>query len=168
MTPNVTVVLGTPSVRGALATYNEQLQRIVAKYREAGEPWPATSRAIAAYAIRMNLWQPQPAMMINRCADELSKAMREEYITDPQGRTVRAKHAVRDQRDGEQTAFWDDIRTAPRQHMQMAFQQRRHQILGECKQLKRDVDSYNQNRVPTAPIQMIFDFTLDLEEAEAA
>ena len=40
-------------------------------------------------------------------------------------------------------------------------QQRRHQIVGDCRQLKMDVDSYNQNRTPDQPIQMIFDFTYE-------
>ena len=90
--------------------------------------------------------------------------MREEYITDPQGRTVRAKHVA----CYEQVPLWGDIRTAPREHMEMAFQQRRQQIVGDCRQLKVDVDSYNQNyNNGELPIQMIFDFTLDLEELEA-
>ena len=46
----------------------------------------------------------------------------------------------------------------------MSFQQRRQQILGDCKQLKNDADSYNENRQPSVKIQMIFDFTLDLAE----
>lgn len=67
--------------------------------------------------------------------------MREEYITDRRGRRVRAKHPVRTRRGGEQITLWDDIRTAARPHMEMAFQQRRNQIVGECRQLKTDVDS---------------------------
>ena len=39
--------------------------------------------------------------------------------------------------------LWDDIRTASRHHMQMAFQLRRRRITYECKQVKTDVDSYN-------------------------
>lgn len=48
--------------------------------------------------------------------------------------------------------------------MHISFQGRRQQIVGDCKQLKTDVDSYNQNGNDGKPIQMIFDFTLDLEE----
>ena len=51
--------------------------------------------------------------------------------------------------------------------METAFRQRRGQILGECKQLKADVDSYNDNASPTNPIPMVFDFTYDLAEMEA-
>jgi hypothetical protein len=51
--------------------------------------------------------------------------------------------------------------------MEIAFQQRRQQIVGDCRQLKSDMDSYNQNHNVGKPIQMVFDFTLDLEEIEA-
>lgn len=94
--------------------------------------------------------------------------MREEYFTDPQGREVRAKHAVKIERDGEQTALWDDMRTAAREYLEIAFQQRRQHIFGECRQLKIDVESYNQNINTGPPIQMVFDFTRDLEEMEVA
>jgi hypothetical protein len=59
------------------------------------------------------------------------------------------------------------MRTAPREHMEVAFQQRRQQIVGDCRQLKWDVDSYNQNHNAGEELQMVFDFTLDLEEIEA-
>jgi hypothetical protein len=52
--------------------------------------------------------------------------------------------------------------------MKLALQQRRVQILGDCKQLKADGDSYNENRKPVEPIQIVFDFTLDLEEMDLA
>ena len=50
--------------------------------------------------------------------------------------------------------------------MEVAFQQRRQQIVGDCRQLKTDVDSYNENGDLSQPIQMIFDFTEDLAELE--
>ena len=93
--------------------------------------------------------------------------MREEYITHPQGRRVRAKHAARFMQGEKQITFWGDIRTASREHMDVAFKQRREQIVGDCRQLKTDVDSYNENENDAGPIQMIFDFTLDLEELRA-
>lgn len=149
-----------------MATKNEQLQAIAEAYRRAGNKWPATMREIAAWAISNNLWVQQPSAIIALCAEELSRALRDEYVTDPQGRRIRTKHAATYITDeGEQLVLWDDIRTAPPTHMKRAFQQRRHQILGDCKQLKSDVDSFNQNRQPPEPIQVVFDFTLDLEEA---
>ena len=147
-------------------TYNEQLQTIVRRYIGDGHPWPATTRQIASWAINNKLWAPQRAIVINQCAEQLARAMREEYIRDPQGRTVRAKHAARVERKGEQLVLWADIRTAPRGHLEIAFKQRRQQIVGDCRQLKLDVDSFNENRSFSEPIQMSFDFTTDLLELE--
>ena len=147
-----------------MPSFAEQLQRIVRSYRENGQPWPASSRAIAAWAISQNLWRPQPAALISQCAVQISRALREEYITDPQGRRVRTKHSARVEEGGEQLVLWDDIRTASRRHMRIAFQQRRQQIVGDCYQLKMDADSFNENRSPLHPIQISFDFTRDLEE----
>jgi hypothetical protein len=50
--------------------------------------------------------------------------------------------------------------------MQIAFQERRQQIVGDCRQLKLDVDSYNDNKNDGKPIQLVLDFTLDVAEAE--
>lgn len=149
-----------------MATYNALVQRIVTKYIEAGEVWPATTREIAVWAMNSNLWAPQRKEVIDICAEQLARAMRDEYIIDPQGRTVRAKHAARSERSGSQLVLWDDIRTASRDHMAVAFQQRRQQIVGDCRQLKLDADSYNENRNTGEPIQMVFDFTLDLIELQ--
>ena len=148
-------------------TYNEQMQGIVNDYVNEGEPWPTTSRAIANWAVRTGRWKPQPASVIDQCAEHLSRAMREEYITDPQGRSVRSKHAAKVNEAGKQTSLWADIRTAPRGHMQLALQQRRLQVVGDCKQLKFDADSYNENQNTGEPIQISFDFTRDLMEIEA-
>ena len=149
-------------------TYKEQCRGIVGKYRASGQPWPATAREMAAWAIRERLWAFPPSAIVSRCADDLATAMREEYITDPQGRRVRAKHAARIERGGHQMVLWADRRDASRQHMAIAFQQRRYQVVQDCFQLKWDVDSYNENLKPDRPIRLPLDFTLDVMEMEAA
>ncbi len=162
--------MGTnPNFKGDLkmATYTKQLQRIVTNYLEAKQPWPASTREIAAWAVRNRLWRPQPSAVIDQCANQLSRAMREDHITDPQGRIVRAKHVARVNRNGEQIPLWADIRTASQQHMEIAFKQRRQQVVGDCRQLKTDLDSYNENHNTGDSIQISFNFTLDLEELEA-
>ena len=148
--------------------YTQRIQLIITKYRESGQPWPAEKRAIAAWAVRTGEWRPQPSLLIDQCADELARAMREDYFTDAQGRRVRAKHAAKMFREGMQGTFWGDIRTEDRPFLETAFQQRRQQIVGECSQLKTDVDSYNQNGNPGEPVQIVFDFRNDLAELEAA
>lgn len=94
--------------------------------------------------------------------------MRDEYFTDTRGRQVRAKHPAKTYKNGQMEFVWDDIRSAPRRHMQMAFRLRRRRIASECKQVKTDVDSYNDAHPEEPPIQMPLDFTYDVEEMELA
>lgn len=67
----------------------------------------------------------------------------------------------------KQYALWADIRAASRDHMEQAFQQRRQGIVRDCRQLKADVDSYNQNQNTGEAIQLVLDFTDDIAEYEA-
>lgn len=150
----------------------EQLQQIFARYQEdVGIAGPTTLRDVASWALGRNLWQPEPGALIRQLAEQLSRALRDEYYTDPQGRRVRTKHCVRVpvREDGEQSSMslWDDIRTASVGHMQLSFQQRRQQVVGDCHQLETDVDSFNENGNPNEPIQMSFDFRADLAELRA-
>jgi hypothetical protein len=149
-------------------TYTEQLQRIANDYAAAGQPWPATKIEIAQWAIANNRWQAQPSTLVNLCAQEIAEAMREEIVTDKQGRRIRAKHvALMPTADGEQAYLWDDIRTMSREHMLVSAQTERQQIAGWCYRLKVDVDSFNQNANPGSPIQLSFDFRPDIADMEA-
>lgn len=152
-------------------TKAEALRKITEKYRKSGQEWPATSKMIAAWAIRSGMWEPPKRSIVNQCARELAHAMREEYFVDPQGRRVRKKHAVREERempDGtyEQQLLWFDIDEATPRQAKGAFSLRRRQVVGECHQLKTDVDSYNDNNVQGAMIEMLWDLTDDMLELE--
>lgn len=151
-----------------MANYSKQMQKIVEEYRLSGEPWPASTKTMAAWAITTGRWVLPDSAAVRKCAEDLATAMREEYTTDRRGRRVRLLHPATVYRNGEQMVLWDDIRTAPRKHMQLSFQQRRQGIVGDCRQLKTDVDSYNEAHPTEEPIQMIFDFAMDLAEIEAA
>jgi hypothetical protein len=149
-----------------MSDFKRQLQRIVKEYRQDGQEWPARTIDIARWAIRTGRYDLQTPTIEKLCAKEIAQAMREEYITDSRGRRVRVKHPAKAERGGEQTMLWDDIRTAPRGHMEMAFQLRRNHIVAECRQVKSDVDSYNDAHPKEQPIQMVLDFTRDIEELE--
>ena len=151
----------------AAKTYGSCLREIVNDYREAGEPWPATVRQIAVWAYNTGRWEPKPSNVIKQCAEDISRALREEYYTDPQGRAVRTKHAAPKKQDGRQQMLWDDIRTADPEHMGGSIQVRRNQIVGDCCQLKRDRDSYNDNNTYGARLPLSLNFENDVTEAEA-
>ena len=151
-----------------MANYSKEMQKIVDEYRDEGEPWPASTRSIASWAITTGRWELPASAAVRRCAEDLATAMREEYMTDRKGRRVRLLHPATTYLNGEQMVLWDDIRTAPRKHMQVSFQQRRQGIVGDCRQLNTDVQSYNDAHSEESPIQVVFDFTMDLAELEAA
>jgi hypothetical protein len=153
-----------------VTTYNEQLQRIVREYQEeTGLSGPISLRIVADWAIRTGRWHARPGALVRQCAEQLAIALREEYYNDPQGRRVRTKHAIRVpiREKGEQSHFWDDIRTAKREHMVLSIQQRRNGIVFDCHQLKTVVDSYNDNGNLGDPIQLVMDFTADVAEMQA-
>ena len=146
----------------------KQNQKTVREYRASGQRWPAMAKEIGDWAILNGKWEmPRSAIRI-KCAEEMAEAMREEYFTDKMGRRVRLLHPATVKRQGELFTEWDDIRTAPRTHMQLSFQQKRRAIAGECRQLKIDLDSYNDAHSNEEPIQISFNFSMDLAEIEAA
>jgi hypothetical protein len=65
-------------------THTQIMQEVVDKYMASGQPWPATSRQMAEWAIQHNQWMPHRASLVHLCADQLARAMSEEYITDAQ------------------------------------------------------------------------------------
>ena len=144
------------------------LQDIVRQYQSAGHSMPANPKDIARWAIENRLWQQRPEAVVTQCADQIARAMSTEYFEDASGNRVRAKHAVVHPEGPHSYSLWDDIRTADHPFVSVSLQQNRRNILSTCKQLKNDTDYYNENRNPPAPINMVFNFELDLEELELA
>jgi hypothetical protein len=149
-------------------TYIKQMQKLVSEYRASNQPWPATSRDIAQWAISNGKWDMPAEAVLKKCANDLADAMRESYFTDSKGKRVRALHPAPVRRQGVLFVEWDDIRTAPRKHMQMSFQSHRKAIVGECRALKIALDYYNSVHPDEPPLQISFVFDADLAELEAA
>jgi hypothetical protein len=154
-------------------TKTEFLQDIVEQYRKAKQPWPATAKHIGAWAIQNGHWKAPIKNQIDQCAEEIAAAMRNEFYTDPQGRTVRKKHPYRnvvELPDGKhvQQYLWIDMEDPNLKHeeAEMALQYGRKLIVGDCKQLKNSVDSYNDNNKHGKYVEVSFNFAEDMEEAD--
>lgn len=149
-------------------TIPERAQQIVAEYREAGQPWPASAKRIARWAINNRKWKRHSEAAVTLCALDISKGMRQEYYTDPQNRRVRVKLSARFRRsggrDGTDTfeTLWGDVRSADRDFAEVGFSNRRAQMAGEAKQYSTDISSYNDNCNPGEPIEVNVDFTDDV------
>lgn len=152
-------------------SYNKQIQALVEEFRRDVKDGPLTSREIAAWMLREGKCAPTIEEALDILTRHVSHAMRTQFTTDPDGRRVRRKHAVRyleAKPDGTpvQTAFWYDMDIAPPQFMLESFQQRRAGAADICWQIKQDLDSYNKFQNNGAPLQISFDFRDDNEERE--
>jgi hypothetical protein len=73
-------------------SYYEQLQDLYRRYEKDGHIQPFTMHDLASWAYDNGLCQPQRSTIVNRLAEEFSRAMRADFHIDPQGRRVRTKH----------------------------------------------------------------------------
>jgi len=142
---------------------NDQLVKIVEDYRAAGMPWPASREQIAEWAVAKERYQLTRGMAVRQCAEKLGRAMGLEHVKDRRGRSIRKYYAAPIRENGQLVMKWDDL-NAPRPFMEIASANRRNRILGQCWQLKNDMDSYSERRCPDEPIQLDFNFNVDLEE----
>jgi hypothetical protein len=147
-------------------TRKEQLQELANRFREETGSGTTTTKAFVQWLLDNKLWAPKRGSLIDDCSREIADAFRDEHVTDPQGRKVRRNYAVRIKPEGktQQMVLWDTREHASFEHMRLSFQQRRQGIVGDCKQLHTDVESYNENYSNGREIQVCFDFTEDIAE----
>jgi hypothetical protein len=152
-------------------SYASMLLDLVEQYLSGGGKTPYSTRDIAEWAISHGHWD-RKTTAVAVCARDISRALREDYYTDAKGRLVRARHSVRtaNEREGgkKQKTLWNDHRRMDYEFAERSFKQRRMQIVGDCKQLKTDVDSYNDAHADQSPIQLVLNFTYDVLESESA
>lgn len=152
-----------------MTAYSNAVKDYIERYKkEVSDSALLDAHDLAEWAYKNGLHKPNPKTIIDLIARDIAQVFREEYRVDEQGRRYRAKHAVTKKQGNKTLSLWadlDDI-NAPHQHFQKSFAQRRSQIVGDCFQLKTDADVYNEKRKPAQPIQIILDFTLDVEELQ--
>ena len=148
-----------------MPTKTERLQAIWHQYETARGHKPTGTREAVEWAVaegRLQLPEIDPYDVL---AGQMANALREEIQTDGKGRRFRVNHAVRVTKGGVQYTFWAVMNYAPHEHMEKAVTQRREQIVGDCVQLRTDVDVYNDmNRGKRPAVQLVLDFTDDVAE----
>ena len=145
-------------------TNNEKLQHVWHEYEKEHGYLPARPRDAVVWGAQRGMIDVPEPDPYDKLADDMTRALREEYAIDSLGRRYRKNHAVRVTTGGVQHTFWAILGHAPREHMQKAFMQRRQQIVGDCVQLATDVEVYNDQNADKPPIQMLLDFRDDVEE----
>ena len=149
-----------------MATKLELLQQIWHKYDANHKHKPTSAREAVEWAVADGLLQLPEVDPYDVLAGQMSQALREEYDTH-NGQRYRVNHAVRVTKGGVQYTFWAMMGFAPHEHMEIAFAQRRDQIVGDNLQLKIDVDVYNEmNKGKRPAIQLVLDYTDDVAEKQ--
>jgi hypothetical protein len=145
----------------------DRIRRLANHYMGKRRGEPVGTREIAAWLVDHQHWAPVRSRMISQCAEVVSRALREDFFTDAQGRRVRSKHSIVDRQAGKQLHFWIDMRTATREQMELSIQHHRQQVFAELLQMHTDKESYNENYNTGEPLQLVLDFTQDVAEANA-
>ena len=127
---------------------------------------PASARNAVAWGVAKGLLAPPEVDPLDKLAEDMATALREEYRQDKLGRRYRVNHAVRVSKHGVQYTFWGVMDHSDKPFMEKAFGQRRKQIVGDCLQLKTDADVYNSKHPDQDPFQVVLDFTADVEEEQ--
>ena len=152
-----------------MSAYSTAIKEYIDRFRrEVRNDGLIDTKELAEWAYREGLHKPNIKTVIAAIAEDIAQVFREEYRTTGDGRRYRAKHATTKKAGNTTLSLWGDIDdpVAPHDHFVRSFGQRRAQVVGDCFQLKTDVDVYNEHRKPADPIQIILDFTLDVEELE--
>ena len=131
---------------------------VIREYQLATGNREISTLAAANWAISNGKYKPKPIDEAARLATKLSRALRQEHFTDPQGRRVRLMHAITNREGQTKMTFWHDMRFASTDKMKRSVQQRRDQSLADNYQMKIDCDSYNENYNSGERIQLIFDY----------
>ncbi len=149
-----------------MSKYNEQLQHIWHQYQTEKGDIPSGTHEVVKWGVGKGLLTLPEIDPLDKLAEDMANALREEYRKDKYGRRYRVNHAVRITKFGVQYTFWGDLDHADRPFMEKSYALRRKQIVGDCMQLKTDVDVYNDMHPDQEPIQIILDFSKDVEEAQ--
>ena len=147
-----------------MSTKSQRLQRLIQHYRDETGNASVDMHEVAKFAADRGYPLPKPKSALDRLAEHLSIAAREEVRHDKvTGRPYRANLAVVQWNNGQQLTLWHDIDVAPRRVAHKAFVQRREQMVGDALQLTLDVTHWNRVHEGEDPIVMPLDFTDDVE-----
>lgn len=147
-------------------TRNEQLQALIQLFKTETGKKTVDMEDVADWAMKRGATLPKPKTAKELFMAQLSDAARAEMRQDAQtGLSYRANHALRIRRDdGRQYTLWVDLEDATRPQMLWTLSSRRQQMVADGVHMKSDEMIWNNRNPDEMPIQLIMDFTDDIEE----
>lgn len=148
-------------------TKDQELQRLYWWYKEETGKTEVDLDDVVRFAVKKHYKLPTPQSPEDRLKKMIAKAIRQEVKHDKvTGKPYRVNHHYTE--SGTQRHLWVDIDEAPRKAIFTSFQARREQMVGDGLQLSLDVDHWNSANPDKEPIQIVMDFTEDIEERKNA
>jgi len=149
-------------------TKTELLQRVWRQYQDEHGHLPTGTQEVVEWAVDKGLIPLPEINPMDVLAGEMSRALREESATDEKGRRYRVNQAIRVSKNGVQHTMWGIAGFVDASHSITSFAQRREQIIGDCHQLKIDVDVHNDRHPANEQYCLDLDFTQDVAEREVS
>ncbi|MEK6675463.1 MAG: hypothetical protein AABZ47_07390 [Planctomycetota bacterium] len=148
---------------------DKALQRIWHEYEhEFGTPIN-DPEDVARWAIETKRFEKTVPSLQAICKRALTRAIRNEYVTDAKDRTVRSMCAVPKSVGGQLVWEWGRLYSIPPDGVRISLQRRRNQAVSECRQIRNDNESYNDYNEFGAQIPLLdFNIQRDLEEERLA
>jgi hypothetical protein len=121
---------------------------------------------LTAWAINTNRAEREELNFFRQTRRDLVKALKDEEVTDGQGRTIPRRAAIRIKGDKHQSRWFDFLAAKPRKALTSLAQQRRS-LVAYARKIKLKQESYNDNNQYGAELPL-FDYNLnkDLRDAE--
>jgi hypothetical protein len=153
-----------------MATKIKERQNLIHYYKEQTGKTEVDMKDVAKFAVDKLGWKlPVPESPLDRLAKTLSQAAREEYKYDGNtGKPYRVNHVISIKQGDENLHLWIDIDEAPRKNMLKSLVMRREQMVNDGLQLTYDADHWNNVNPSEDSIQMVMDFTEDINERKNA
>jgi hypothetical protein len=145
-------------------TQAEMLQQLWRDFEREHDHLAVSAREVVDWAVAKHALELPHVDPRDVLATQMARALREEYEFNSAGQRYRVNHAVRITKDGVQHTIWGVLGHADHEHMQMAFSQRRDQVIGDLVQLQVDVNAYTRLVPHQPPIQLALDFSQDVAE----
>jgi hypothetical protein len=153
-----------------MTTKLKEMQKVIRYYKEETGKTEVDMKEVVRFAVTKLGWKvPPPKDPVDRLVSEFSKAARDEIrYDDTTGKPYRANHAYPVKQGEVQFHLWIDIDEAPRHLMLKSLIMRREQMVNDGLQLTYDADHWNSINPSEKPIQLVLDFTEDIEERKLA
>lgn len=145
--------MATDQVSRRLRRGSRKMQYLMDQYAMANpnEGPEIKPELVAEWACAQKLWKPIPVKPQEQLRRLICRSLRDTYMTDPQGREVRANLPILEEvmtADGpKRRSRWYPMFEAPSNVARASFSLRRRSALADAVQLHFDWMSYNDNNV---------------------